>query len=725
MNPTSNTRHAALRMFLALTLALILAFPATAQKKKKKRGKKTFTETTSVTVVEVPVTVTRNGAAVDNLTAENFEITAGKKKQAITGFEIVDLKKIDRLETIERPVPIAARRHFLMLFDLAFSDPESVVKARGAARDLIDSLHPTDLAGVALYTSTQGANILLNFTSDRRQLELAIQTLGAPQLIESARDPLGLVFGSARDFSSISDTISAPTSGGGGAGAEVREQFAEAVNEQVLEMASRIAAVERADKVNKISSFTGNLEALADLLASIDGRKHMVYFSEGIPDATLVGRSNAPPGQGGQERSTGSVADTDFGGDTTFGSTQSQSQLESMIERFRRAGCAIQAVDIGGLKGGASEIGARASGEEGMVSMALDTGGDFYRNFNDLGDAMEKMLERTSVTYLLAFQPQSLPVDGAYHRLKVKLVGAPRGTKVSHRKGYYAPKPAGEVSPGERRLSAAEMVMSDEDSGSLELDVFATAYPVAGEKAYVPVIFEVTGKSLLAEPRDKVEVEVYAYATSTETGEVHDFFVHPVGLDLSQPQAKASFEQTGLKYWGHFDLPPGNYTARVMLRDRKDGRYTLKRQAVFVPEFENHGSVLRPPMFPEPPDKWLLARETEERQRQVEFPFMASGQPFIPAVKPVIPAKGSTAFIFQGVNLADGATFDGEVKSAEGTTVQGAVFKMAEPTTDGGVQSASAQLETQGLAPGEYTLIGTTTGATGEPQTSSIRFVVQ
>ena len=93
----------------------------------------------------------------DQITAANFEILDGKKKQKITGFELIELKKIETFDPLERPIPIAARRHFLMFFDLGWSQPESVVKARRAARDLIDNLHPTDLAGVATYTSTQGA----------------------------------------------------------------------------------------------------------------------------------------------------------------------------------------------------------------------------------------------------------------------------------------------------------------------------------------------------------------------------------------------------------------------------------------------------------------------------------------------------------------------------------------------------------------------------------------
>jgi VWFA-related protein len=700
------------RVLVPATLALVLAaLPAAAQK-----DKKTFADTTSVVVVEVPVTVVRDGEPVADLTAANFEIYDGKQQQKIIGFEVIDLQRAESFDPLAEPMPIAARRHFMMLFDMAFSEPESIVKARRAARDLVDQLHPTDLAGVAVYTSTRGAELLLGFTSDRRQVELAIETLGVPELVERTPDPLGLVFGNVQDFIRQNEVDDAAADLGGAAGDAIQE----IANERIIEAVSRITSAERSAQLNKVSAFTGNLEALANLMASIDGRKHLVYFSEGIPNDLLVGEERSV--EQTQARAGLSVADTEeMVGDTFFGATQAQNQLEDVVEGFRRAGCAIQAVDIGGLRA-LNEVRGRQAGEESMVSMSKDTGGEFYRNFNDLGEAMTKVLQRTSVTYLLAFQPQNLKLDGEYHKLRVKLVEAPRGARASHRAGYYAPKPFEERNAFERRWETAEIVMSDEDGGPINLAVLAAAFPVAGQKAYVPVVLEVGGESLLAGRADgALELEIYGYATDVEGGRVHDFFVQNLGLDLGQ--VGGALKQSGLKYWGHFDLPPGEYVARIMVRDRRDGRHSLQRQRVSVPAADDGLSVLLPPMFPEAPGKWVLVREGEERQRDVPYPFMASGQPYIPAARPVVPARGATPFYLQGLNLGAGVELTGEVLSAEGAAVKGAELTWAEPTKNGGVYSVVAQLETNGLKSGEYTLVGTVTGVAG-PNSSSIRFVV-
>ena len=75
-----------------------------------------------------------------------------------------------------------------------------------------------------------------------------------------------------------------------------------------------------------------------------------------------------------------------------------------MLEELRRADATVHAVDIGGLRAGPENT-TRAKGEDSLFMMADGTGGELYRNFNDLGGVMEQMLDRTSVTYVLVFQP--------------------------------------------------------------------------------------------------------------------------------------------------------------------------------------------------------------------------------------------------------------------------------------------------------------------------------
>ncbi|HEX6863896.1 MAG TPA: hypothetical protein VF414_13805, partial [Thermoanaerobaculia bacterium] len=127
---------------------------------------KGFAETTEVIAVEVPVQVLRDGEPVRGLTAADFEIYEGRKKMAITGFEVVDLEA-PATAARASAVPAAARRHFLLLFDFSFSDPQSVARGREAARGLVLGLHSADLVAVATYHASHGPKLVLGFTSDR------------------------------------------------------------------------------------------------------------------------------------------------------------------------------------------------------------------------------------------------------------------------------------------------------------------------------------------------------------------------------------------------------------------------------------------------------------------------------------------------------------------------------------------------------------------------------
>ena len=91
---------------MALVVAL-LPSDSSAQRKKDRFG-----DTTSVTVVEIPVQVIRDGAPVRGLTAENFEILDGRKRQELVALDIVDLT-LESGTTEQGQVaqmPVAARR---------------------------------------------------------------------------------------------------------------------------------------------------------------------------------------------------------------------------------------------------------------------------------------------------------------------------------------------------------------------------------------------------------------------------------------------------------------------------------------------------------------------------------------------------------------------------------------------------------------------------------------
>lgn len=656
--------------------------------------KASFSESTSVVAVEVPVQVVADGKPVRGLTQENFEIVDGRSRQEITGFEVIDLQSLGPAGPVEQQASVASRRHFLLLFDLSFSEPEALLRARDAARDMLTTLHSTDLVAVATYSLAKGPLLVLGFTADRRQAEVAIDTLGVPQLLDRNPDPLRLVLSDVQASAGVSGSQSR-----GGAGGEAREALEAAILQDLQDGANRSEKANRQNQVARVSALTRSFSDLAKLMGTVRGRKYVVYLSQGFDSKLLVGDEQGDSEETRSAVEAGEIWNVDS--EARFGSTKTQGDLEKMLEEFRRADCVIQAVDISGIRAG-NDARPRASGEAGMLVMAKDTGGDFYRNFNKLGQAMTQMLERTSVTYVLTFQPD-IKADGAYRKIEVKLKNAARGARVVHRPGYYAPRPFAQKAGLERQLAAADVLLNASDAGALDTSVLTTAFRAAASgKAYVPVLVEVDAKTLLqGHSGGTLVAEVYIYAFDAQAS-VRDFVVQSVGLDLTK--APPPLKQTGFKFFGHLDLEPGDYTVRSFIRNGQTGISALRVERISVPAAGAEPRLLQP-LFPEQLGKWMIIREAQAAgEPQAAYPFMMGEAPYVPAARPrLVPGGAQVALV--GYNLGTASEYAIDFQSMEGKSVarvplQSVQKLKSEPGTD----RLSASLDVKGIAAGFYTV---------------------
>ncbi len=706
----------------AAVLACCLAFGASAKRE-------TFEERSDVVVVEIPVNVsTRDGSPVRGLTAADFEIFDNGDQQEITGFEVVDLEALAvdsvRARQAREQMPSTARRHFLLLFDLSFADPSSILKARTAAREwVLDALHPTDLAAVMIYSLEIGPRLIITFTPDRAQLARAIDTLGAPALLNpTLQDPLRFVLPQTpQDPGTLGLLDGVETAGSG----PLRGALIETLRFVGLELERSQKAFER----SQIKAWSRSLGDVARTLDSVAGRKHVVYFSEGFDGTLLLGRQQdlddelVQQEQLDRERGFLWAVDTD----NVYGNSQLMNSIERMLEEFRRADCVIQAVDISGVDAGVERGSRREVGQDALFYVARGTGGELYENANTFGDQLDSMLARTSVTYVLSFQPKDLPLDGSYHRLKVKLAEKERGTHISHRAGYYAPRPFEELHPLEKTLLASDAIAAAAPRREVEVRVLAPAFRTGAASAYVPVIIEAEGSSLLAGHQDgDAEVEFYAYVTDDQ-GQMRDFFTQMVRLDLDR--GREALLTGGVKYYGHLNLGPGSYLVRVLVRNAATGRTGVQTAMVEVPAFELGEATLLPPFFVEPPGKWLLVRgATDGGADSVVYPFTLDGEPYVPAAQAQLADGRDSELCLVAYNLGDGdLQIDARVLDEEGHPVPGGRLSRAERTVTGipGLDKLRAEFRPRGLAPGDYTLeIGVADPVTGQRLRGSAAFEV-
>ncbi len=545
---------------LLLAAGLALVPPASAQKR--------FADVTEVVVVDIPVQVVVDGQPVRGLTAADFEVRDGRKKRQILDFEAIDLGGGGAPQSPVEDISVPARRHFLLLFDLALSQPGAVVRARRAARKVVaENLHPTDLVGVAVY-SARGSEILLGFTPDREQIEIAIDTLGMRGLLYGAPDPLGIVLS---DQPPGSLAIPGRSVGGIDTDAEILELL-------TAMQAGADAATDR----NSILALSSSLGALAQMIGAVQGRKHVVLFSEGFNSTVPLGLGMGRASDRGQAQAQAEAAMTgqvwEVNSDARFGDTSTLSRLDQMSKEFVRSGAAVHSVDIGGLRAGA-DVRERRPSSDGLFLIADKTGGEFYRNYNDLGDAMQSLLDRTSVTYVLTIQPEDLPLDGRYRNLTVKLKRKLRGARVVHRPGYFAPKPFSEQSGLERRLTTAQMLLGDREGGRIAIEV-ETA-PLDGAKPGLSVSVAVDGTTLLAGQRGKkLAVELFSYALDS-SGAIRDFISRNLMFDLDK--SGEQLRRQGYLHAGRLELPHGDYTLRTLVRNTGTGQVGLRSSKVSVP----------------------------------------------------------------------------------------------------------------------------------------------
>ncbi len=550
---------------MSLALLLVAAFlgPAAAQE--------TFSDITDVIVVDIPVQVLIGSQPLRGLTADDFEVRDGRKQRQILDFEAIDLADKATVETSHGDVTAPARRHFLFLFDLAASDPHAILRARQAAREVVaDSLHPTDLVAVGTY-SVSGTQLLLGFTPDREQIEVAIDTLGMRSMIYGSRDPLGIVLSDAPP-----GALPVPSTPGG---LNVEAELSRILTSM---QAGTANAVGRAS----ILAMTSSLGALAEMIGTVRGHKHVVFFSEGfdssIPLGLGVEREVDRQAAASQAASAMSGRYWEVKSDVRFGNTSTLASIDEMAKSFVRSGAVVHTVDIAAIRPD-SDLNTRRASSEGLFVIADKTGGEFYRNYNDLTAAIGKLLDRTSVTYVLTIQPTGLPPTGRYRELTVKLKNKPKGARIVHRPGYYAPKPFTEQSPLERRLTTAELLLGEREGGSVGLEVETT--PLVGGGTGLDLAVHVDGPSLLREMRGKVfPAEFFAYAIDSK-GKVRDFDSRTIKFDLDTIGRK--LREDGYLIHGKLDLPPGEYSLRTLIRNTITGKTGLRITTVTVPSRTN------------------------------------------------------------------------------------------------------------------------------------------
>jgi VWFA-related protein len=684
---------------LAVT-ALTAAAAAVGQESPPKSKAPLPTFGSEVALVTVPVFVTdSSGKSVGGLRPEDFQVQDEGKAVKVVRFQAIDVDA-PAVEEQMRRIP-AARRQFLLLFDLSFSTPGGIVQSRRAATEFVEKgLTPTDLAAVATFSTRAGLKLLVSFTSDRGQLQKAIATLGFTDL-ERKPDPLELTYDIPPAGMPIGGVQAIPSSGKVDVYEEIRGL-------QVMHRQSEATAYRQ-----NVAVLLDGMSQLGQVLDSVQGRKQIVYLSSGFRDETVAGAEGSDAIRNSQAVTEGRL--WEVSSDSHFGDATVRQQMEKMIQSFAGSDCVIHTVDVSGLTADKGDVGQSAgtadarpaTGQQSLTQIAAGTGGRFFKNTNDLGRVLADILESSRRYYILAFEPPGGKGPGRFHKLKVRVEG--KGLAVSHRRGYFEPLPFDKQPLLARRIDDAQQVAKGLTGGAIRTHALAVPYRRGTDGILVPVVFEVDGASLLDRGAGtEIPLSAYGYALDAE-GRVEDFYHLKSRLDLSKVGDR--LKESGLQLQSAFTLPPGRHSLRFLIRDEATGRRGSARADLEVPPLDPRTASLGTPLFMAEPGRWLVVPAPSRSVALPEMPFHVAADLFVPRPEPTLVEGRSENVCLMafdaGARLPESAVLELKAELLDGSGGSRAVRDVRllriAPDRDG-FRRIVVSITPEGVAPGDYSL---------------------
>lgn len=621
-----------------------------------------MSESIHVHLVEVPVIVAdRDGKPVRDLTAANFEIRDEGRKCAITTFEKIDFASAASIHATS-PLNPAARRSFLLLFDMSFSSPSGRAKAQDAARNFIArGMQPRDVAAVATIDVERGFRMLTSFTTDRNLLTAAVTN----QNLFRSSDPLQIAGAVTIEMPKQ------PESTG--------ERDTNSGNDAMVDIARIDKRLNDSYNRTRAERQIAELAAIARTLRMLPGRKQIVLFSEGFDARLISGRDARASGEALSDLdlvARGESYKTDS--DARYGDPASMRVLDQMAATFRGADVVLDAVDIAGVRvQNDVQNGAKINSNEGLFILSSATGGEVFHNSNNLSADIDRMLHAQEVVYVLGFQAHSSEA-AKFHNLKVRVNGV-NGAHVQHRAGYWEGTAQTAL---ERVLTTAQIVLNDIPQDEVHIATLAVPFPTA-KNAQVPVIIEINGSDLLRDAKSNaVAAEVYVYAFDDD-GVVRDRMFQRLTIDAAKAGEK--LRTSGIKYYATLSLPEGNYAVKTLVRVVETDRKGYARTDIVVPR--GNDVALLPPMFVEEPGRWLMVKGGSHDPTNAAYPFQINGESFIPSAAVSVKSGEPRDFaVFVYNATPDEVAWEATVNDASGVVQRTAPSLVRETQSEEGTK---------------------------------------
>ena len=517
------------------------------------------------------------GKIVPNLKKEDFQLQDNKKVQSISSFS-VETPESHIVRTVAAPAepgspegpefsagkPVNLPQRFVsMVFDDLHMSMEDTAFVRYSADRFFAALAPTDRA--AIY-STSG-QMTQDFTPDQGALKRTLlRLIPRSAMVHDSMDCPDLNYYEADLIVNRYDAQALGVATEDTLHCAFNDDSSKAVQAQNLAQAAAFRIIGMGD--GETDYGWRHIEEAMRRLAGMPGQRILLLISPG------------------------------------FLQTAIKVQTADLVDRATRAGIVINTIDARGLytpdMGGdiaspandspltagyktTYRVAAQLAQEDVLAQLADGTGGIFYHNRNDLDEAMREAGAAPAVSYLLGFSPQNLKIDGRFHTLKVTLASKEK-LNIQARRGYFAPRSLADPDETSKE-EIQEALFSQEEISDLPVDFQTQFFKKDQAASRLAVLTHLDVKSIhfrKAEGRNNDKLTIVT-GIFDENGN----FVTGGQKTLEMKLRDATYSRltrSGLTVKSSYDVKPGRYLVRLVVRDGEGSQMAAPNGAVVIPD---------------------------------------------------------------------------------------------------------------------------------------------
>ena len=540
------------RIGSAIALAFLLAqsgtVPTWAQSKDAQQsGAPRFVSRTSV--VLIPTTVTdRSGAHVTGLTKDDFVVLENNQREKISIFEEIKthsgtIRRVDPRDsgfTNAVTQEAKSQRLTMIVLDTLNTRFEDQVHARRELVKFIDDALQPDEPVALLTISSNGLNVINDFTTDPQVLAAAVKKVRGL--------PTNVMIGENDNADLESLLLIQRSSGRAPTSQEVIGDALQGFQSGLLD------SLEQMQQMNGVEATLRALRQIAEAFSGVPGRKSLIWATGGLPF----------------------IADDPSS--FNFRSSDLLPLYESAWNALNQSQIAVYPLDMGGLfnPGFVSPRFGRVIRYRRMIdsvsnleTLAKMTGGKLCEFKMSISGCYNDAEKDASQYYLIGYYADVSKGKTGWRKLDVR-VEKPQLTVRARNSYYVSSKPPDPKKAEHEDMDAA--ILSPTDFTAVPMLVQWTGRKADGPKMQLGFRFNVAaaGITIDGEHNNLVSMAFGAFAKTAKNGIAGDFVKD---LEGNLPAATAEQIAThGVVYEGQITVPPGKYIVRFIVRDNLSGR---------------------------------------------------------------------------------------------------------------------------------------------------------